>query len=198
MIQLNLGSGIEIRKDFINVDKFYSEEQIRDMKNSRVEKGGTFIQADILNLPFKDNYADYVELMNCIEHFPMKTVIDYVKEIYRVMKKGAKLVILTNNMDGLALDWLDLSIHPPFNLSNYIDVAETIYGNQHAGGEIHLCPFTAPFMDYVLSQAGFKKGTVTIIKKNTLISICPKPVAREILDKNAVARNDLLYVEAIK
>lgn len=197
-IQLNLGCGLEIRKGFINVDKFYTEEQIKKLNPKDVEKGGVFIQADILKLPFKDNYADYVELMNTIEHFPMKNVINYIKEIYRVMKKGAKLVILTNNMDGLALDWLDLSIHPPFDPKKYNDVAETIYGNQNAGGEIHLCPFTPSFMDYVLSQAGFKNGTVAIIKKNTFISSCPKSVSRKIVSKNAVARNDLIYVEVIK
>lgn len=196
-IKLNLGCGIEIRKGFINVDKFYTEEQIRKNKGSHVEKGGTFVQADILHLPFEDNYADYVELMNCIEHFPMNNVINYMKEIHRVMKPEAKLVILTNNMDGLAVEWLDMTIHPPFDPKAYNDVAETIYGNQAAAGEIHLCPFTPTFMDYVITQAGFSKGTVAIVRKNTLISALPEPISR-MGSKGAIVRNDLLYAEVEK
>lgn len=201
MVKLSLGCGIQIKKGFINVDKFYTEEQLRSkegmFKGADIQKGGTYIQADILNLPFKDNYADYVELMNTIEHFPMRNVINYVREIYRVMKKGAKLVILTNNMDGLALDWLELLAHPPFDPQTYNNVAETIYGNQLAEGELHRCPFSPPFMNHVLTQAGFSTGTVSIIKKGTLIRVLPKPIAKP-LSKNAVTRNDLIYAEAIK
>ena len=198
-----MGSGLQIRAGYINVDKFYTEEQLRSkkgfFKQADIQKGGTFVQADILHLPFEDNYADHVELSNCIEHFPLNNVINYVKEIHRVMKPGAKLYIMTNSMDGLALDWLDLLAHPPFNPQTYNDVAETIYGNQQAEGEVHRCPFTPPFMDYVLTQAGFKSGTISIAKKNTLISVIPKVfTSAGPIRKNAVCRNDLLFVEATK
>lgn len=197
-VSLNLGSGIYVRKGFINVDKAYTLEELKSkkgaFKNAIVEKGGEYIQADILHLPFKDNYADYVELLNTIEHFPMRQVIDYMKEIYRVMKPKAKLIILTNNMDGLAVDWLQMASRPPFNLKEYFEVAETIYGNQLGPGEFHCCPFTPAFLNYVLTSAGFKTGFIGILKKGsktpTIGTIKPK--------KHSVCRNDLLYAEATK
>ncbi len=196
---LNLGCGLEVKKGFINVDKFYTYDQLTSkqglFKQAQIDKGAEYIQSDILKLPFKDDYADYVELLNVIEHLPMKGVIDYVKEIRRVMKKGAKLLIITNNMDGLALDWLDLAVHPPFNLQEYINVAETIYGNQFAEGEIHRCPFTPTFMNVVLSSAGFIDGQVFVFKKGTLV---PPLGSTKPLAKRNIFRNDIIYVECIK
>lgn len=198
-IQLNLGCGLEVKKDFINVDKFYTYEQLTSnkglFKQARIDKGAKYIQADILHLPFKDNYADYVELMNVIEHLPMRGVIDHIKEIRRVMKKGAKMIIVTNNMDGLAVDWLNMATNPPFNLEEFISVSETIYGNQWAEGETHRCPFNPAFMNVVLSSAGFTDGKVYSFRKGTL---APTLGSVKPFKKGAVLRNDLVYAECIK
>ena len=198
-ICLNLGCGIETKKGFINVDKFYTYEELTSkkglFKSAVIAPGAKYVQADILHLPFKDDYADYVELINCIEHLPMRGVIDYIKEIRRVMKKGAKLLIITNNMDGLALDWLNMLAHPPFNLEEFISVSETIYGNQLAEGEVHRCPFNPTFMNVVLSSAGFMDGKVFAFTKGAL---CPVFGSVKPYKKGAVLRNDLVVAEAVK
>src|SRR3990167_29321 len=199
-VRLNLGAGIWFRKGFINVDKYIDEKEVLTKKgfaaNAVVEKGYKFVQADIRNMPFPDEYADYVELMNTIEHFPMHHVTEYLKEIHRVMKKGAKLVILTNDMTGLAIDWLQMVSNSDFNPQTYIDVAETIYGNQYgdSDGELHRVPFTPIYLNYCLFHAGFTKGVISLIPKGA-----PIPAVGTLpANPKMVARNNLLVAEMEK
>lgn len=199
-INLNLGSGVCIRRGFINVDKYYSEEEIRSKKGrfkmAVVEKGGTYVQADIKKMPFPDNYADYVELFNTIEHFPHYHVLEYMKEIYRVMKKDGMLRIMTNSFSGICAQWLQLMTDTNLNIDQYNDMAEVFYGNQYGDseGEVHRCPFTPQYMNYILTNTGFKKGTMTVIKVGSQIP----DFGSHKMPKGVVARNDLLFVEAIK
>ncbi|MCK9370939.1 methyltransferase domain-containing protein [Candidatus Dojkabacteria bacterium] len=200
MVKLNLGCGIWFRKGFINVDYYIDEEEVLSKKGGAaaaiVEKGYKFVKADIKDMPFPDDYADYVELMNTIEHFPMHHVVEYLKEIHRVMKRGAKLIILTNDMTGLAIDWLQMVSNSDFNPKNYIDVAETIYGNQYGDslGELHRVPFTPVYLNYCLFNAGFTKGVIGLIPKGA-----PIPKVGTLKEaKGMVARNNLLVAEMEK
>jgi len=193
---LNLGCGIWLRKGFINVDNFIDFEKLLKKegpyKYAKIEKGAKWVKADIKNMPFPDNYADYVEMMNTIEHFPMYQMVEYLKEIHRVMKKGAKLIIMTNQFDGCAKDWIDMRLEGNFDPKKYYDVAEVIYGNQygHSEGEVHRCPFTQQFLNYILNGAGFYKGEMYTIPKGVKL---PKVGTVDPPHKNSVARNDLLY-----
>ena len=199
-IRLNLGCGIWFRKGFINVDNYIDEEEALTKKGGAagaiIEKGYKFVKADIKSLPFPDEYADYVELMNTIEHFPMHHVIEYLKEIHRVMKKGSKLIILTNDMTGLAIDWLEMVSNASFEPQKYIDVAETIYGNQYGDslGELHRVPFTPTYLNYCLFHAGFTEGMIGLIPKDAPL---PK-IGTLPIDKGKVARNNLLVAEMTK
>jgi SAM-dependent methyltransferase len=198
-VWLNLGCGLVLKKDFINVDIAYELKDLKSkkgiFKNAIIEKGAEYIKADIKKLSFKNNYADYVELLNTIEHFPMREIAVYLKEIRRVMKPGAKLLIMTNHFDGIAADWLKMIAAPPFNLGEYMNLTEIIYGNQLAKGEYHTCPFNPSFMNYCLTQVGFKKGVMKLFKKG---SPTPKVGIGNPYDKNKVCRNDMIYVKTIK
>ena len=196
MLKLNLGSGILVKKGFTNVDLY----KVEDMKNhtgpckqSIWEKGGKYIQADIRMLPFKDNSVDYVEMFEVLEHMPFRQVVGVLKEIRRVMKPEAKMRLHTPNFDGLAKDWIDI-ITSKFDIKVYMGVIETIYGNQAANGEFHNCPFNPSLMNYFLTQAGFMKGKIEVIRKHT-----PLPTfGSEKFAKKSMARNEILLVEVEK
>lgn len=188
LIRLNLGCGAMIKKGYINVDGFLDGDIT---KNPKFPKNTKFVVADIRKLPFPDNYADYVELSHVIEHLPFDHVPIALKEIYRVMKKGAEFVVLTNDFDGLVLHWLEYMSGSGFNLQAYHDLTEMFFGNQRGRGEYHLSTFNADYLNYVLVQAGFNNGEVGKIKR-----FQPFPPMREMNQnfyKNAVARNDQVY-----
>ena len=199
-VKLNLGSGAWLRGyPFINVDNFHEEKDILSRKGyykkAIIEKGYKYVKADIMHLPFKDNYADYVELMNVIEHFPFRQVIPALQEIRRVMKPGAKLVIQTNDVNGLILDWARLAMDREFKFDDYIDVIETLWGNQSASGEFHLVGFNPQFLDACLSTAGFTKGHLAVLPKGMkAIKVgTVKP-----FNNKTVFRNDVLVAEVTK
>jgi predicted SAM-dependent methyltransferase len=196
MIKLSLGCGIHVQKGFINVD-LYEEKDLKEhkgfFKNAVWEKGGKYIKSDIRHLPFKDNYADYVELFEVLEHMPFRDVIPTLKEIYRVMKPKAMLRLHVPNFDALVRDWLEV-VCSNFNVNEYVNVMETIYGNQRALGEFHQTPFNPPFMNFCLSQAGFGKGNMFKVLK---YGSFPK-FGSEKFDPKQQARYEVLYVEVIK
>lgn len=196
MVKLNLGSGMNIKRGFINVD-LYDPEEIKNHTgicvNSTWKKGMTYIQADIRALPFKNNSADYVEMFEVLEHIPFRQTVEVLKEIRRVMKKGAKLYLHTPNFDGLVRDWLDIAMGK-FDYPTYLNVIETLFGNQLANGEFHNAPFNPQLMNYYLVEAGFKQGKMEVIRKGSPL---PK-FGTETYPEGTVARNEVLLVEVTK
>ena len=164
MVKLNIGCGIMIKKGFINIDKYYTEEQLKGKSGyfSTVvfEKGAEYVQADVCDLPFDDGYADYAESIDMIEHLPMKMVVAALSEIRRVLKPKGTLVLITTDFAGFAADWLKMTGGPRFDAEQYIKLSEGIYGNQRYAGEFHCTPFSYRFMQECLKEAGF--GTAII------------------------------------
>lgn len=196
LVRLNLGSGIVIKKNFINVD-IYEENDLKNHTgvcgNSVWEKGAKYIKSDIRSLPFDKEYADYVEMFEVLEHLPFRDIVPTLKEIHRVMKKGATLLLHCPNFNGLVRDWIDIMTNP-FDVDRYIDVMETIYGNQLAKGEFHQCALTPQFMDYCLGFAGFNKGKMFVVPKYAKLPA----IGSEKFNPKSVARYDILVVEITK
>ena len=195
-IKLNLGSGIVVKKGFINVD-LYDPEDLKlnkgSCKNAVWEKGGKYVRSDIRNMPFDDDFADVVELFEVLEHMPFRTVIPALKEIRRVMKPGAVLYMHMPNFDGLMKDWIDLLTHN-FDPQKYIDVMETIYGNQLAGGEFHQNALNPQMLNWYLTEAGFTDGKMHVVGKHSPIP----SIGSEKFNDKTVARNELLMAEVRK
>lgn len=178
-IWLNVGSGVGlVGSPFINVDNFFSLEDLKKgkgkdnspYKNARIPKGVKFVQGDMCNLPFKDNYADYIECNDAIEHIGIYSVGKALREFRRVLKPGAKLAITTTNFDELARLWTKEVTGNLFktqeDINKYMTLAQVIYGNQQGPGEYHRVPLNPVFISYLLLTAGFDI-------KNLVISIYP-------------------------
>lgn len=202
-IKLNLGCGIYVKKGWINVDKYLTEKGLKskkgEYKNSTFEKGAKFVQADVAKMPFPDNYADLAEAHELLEHLALIEVIPAMKEIYRVLKPGGKFIAHCPSFDGLALDWLDMTVNQDLDLKQYQDIADTIYGNQVHDGEFHKTPFNVKFMNYCLVQAGFVDGVIGVYKKGIKT---PKmgefTIPHDPNRGKTVLRNDTIYVEVTK
>lgn len=194
-----MGCGIYLPSGYINVDKYLEEEPLRkkigEYKEALIERGAKYVKADILHMPFPDSYADWVEMHQTIEHFQMKEIIPALTEIRRVMKKGATLIISTNDMNGIAIDWLKMETQQVFDVHNYMFIAQELYGIQVHEGEFHRSPFTPKFLQYVLSQVGFTKIAISIFPKFT---VPPKIGIIGKLPCPHGLRNDVLFAEVVK
>lgn len=211
-VWLNLGCGVNLADDFINVDKFFSKEDLEKgiknkdplLANARVPKGAKFVQADMCNLPFKDNYADYIECNDAIEHMAMSEVIPALTEMYRVLKPGGKLAVSTTNFDELAKLWtLNItgnSLSTEQDIARYTTLSQVIYGNQAGEGEFHKVPFNPFSLGYYLQTVGFKLPdiTITVFPTNTPWIYHQKAYEHFVFPKKTVVLTEELLAEAIK
>jgi predicted SAM-dependent methyltransferase len=201
-IKINLGCGILLSGGFINVDKAFTLDDIKakagPFREAKIEEGATFVQADMCDLPFKDNYADYIETIDAIEHIPFRLVPLAFKEMYRVLKPKAKLALATVDFNELARLWMTEVANKPFNFEKYFDIMEVIYGNQIGGdAECHKTAFNTDYMQIQLVAAGFKKKNIKMIIYPTNCSNHP-PFLSQKWPEGAVMRTTMIYVEATK
>jgi len=86
-MKINLGSGIEKKVGFINID-------ISPKYNPE-------IVCDGLHLPLKENSMDCVRAFDFLEHMPNDKRLDIIEEIYRVLKPGGKFQHHTPSTVGM-------------------------------------------------------------------------------------------------
>lgn len=198
LIRLNLGSGIALASGFINVDKFRNYELMKNKapmhEAAQVPEDAVFINADIIDLPFPDNYADYIECNDVIEHLPFRHVPQAFAEMYRVLKPGKKLCLMTTSFDNLAQIWLDYIAGKKYDQERYEEITQLIYGNQVGDGEFHLVPFNAHVLRHHLEAVGLT-FTMTMYPMNTT----KFPPAQTLSQPpDSVMRSDMIWVEATK
>lgn len=159
-LNLNLGCGVHLLKNFVNIDNSFTLEDLKSKEGifrfAKIEKGAEFVQADMRALPFADNTVDYIECLEAIEHIPYGDVPKAVRDWYRVLKKGGKLVIFTTDFDDIAQMWVDFIKGKEFNLQHWVTMSGIVYGNQMTEGEYHRSFFTPKFFNILMQVSGFK------------------------------------------
>lgn len=204
-IQLNLGCGIHLYKNFINVDNFFTLKDLQSKKglfqNALIEPGSKFVQADMAKLPFKTKSVDYIECLNAIEHVEFRSVHLAIKEMWRVLKPKGVLKMMTNDFSNLAEWWMEHIKGKPFDPDKYLELTQLIYGNQMGPGEFHKTPFNPEYLGNMLMWAGFKHKNVKILvipRGASAVVNMPKLKTQVCEDDGKFVRSDLLFVEAIK
>lgn len=190
-IKLNLGCGPRALNGFVNVDKYYTEEELKEI-NPQVKRGD-FLQADILKLPLPDSSVKYIETIDMIEHLKMQSVVPALKEWFRVLEPEGELMVLTIDFTGLAKHWIKNIGERDFNLQKYVEWSEVIYGTQADDGQYHKTPFTKEFMELCLRLAGFTKYEVRIVPRGQ-----KAPPEYRDMQEGTVVRSDMLVAHAWK
>ena len=80
MPKLNLGCGGNIKKGWINID-LYSD-------------GPDIVKMDVRKLEYPDGFAEEIWAQMVIEHISWKETDDVLKEWYRVLKKGGRILVV--------------------------------------------------------------------------------------------------------
>lgn len=95
VIRLDLGAGHKKQDGWVRVDL--------DVERKKVTLGGIVheehsqlspdVAADLRDLPFPDNYADFARAIHVIEHFQVWDAPVVLAEWVRVLKPGGKLIL---------------------------------------------------------------------------------------------------------
>ena len=111
-IRLNLGCGAKVLKGWVNVDVVS-----RGGANYQAVKGDKpDVEADIRDLPFDDDYADEAMAIHVVEHFYIWDAVDVLKEWYRVLKPGGKMIIEVPDLDKVIYHIMYGTTIPNFTL----------------------------------------------------------------------------------
>lgn len=130
---VNIGSGVDYKKGYINIDKF---DTSADM------------QCDVSKMPFNNNTIAQITMHEVVEHLSMDELLPALREIHRVLKPNGRLV-------GTCPDIIDACKHVVDNPEDDYSLA-TIYGNQASGGQFHKMGFTPKRLFKYFGWAGFR------------------------------------------
>lgn len=179
-VRLNLGCGIILYPNFINVDKYVTMEMIQDLilhnhPQVKIYPGAEYLNADMMDLPFEDNSVDYIESADTLEHFGFREVGKVLSEMKRVLKPGCTARIQTINFDGIAREWMkrvatdyETIIVNDNWMDAYFEVMQTVYGNQHNEGQFHKCAWTPRYAyQMFIIETGFTYINITIIPRGS-------------------------------
>jgi len=101
--------------------------------------------------PFSDEEFDGILGMYIIEHISWRKVKQFIRELYRLLKPGGKVILLTANL----LEQCRRIMHYGVNEST----VEMLFGSQefepsHLG--CHKCGFSPAYAEDLFKEAGFK------------------------------------------
>lgn len=106
-IRLNLGSGGDYKQGFVNIDV---NARKADIHLDFIKEG----------IPFPDSSVDEVYCKNLFEHVP--NPLNFLLEIKRVLKKGAKATIVTSNASYIIYHFpRKKAYHDSYNLNHPVE-----------------------------------------------------------------------------
>ena len=138
--RINLGSGDAPLPGFLNVDAL-------------PDAPGVDLVADISKrLPIEDGVAEVVYASHVLEHFPHAQTLDRLRDWRRVLREGGQLFVAVPDLDVIARMLTDRRgwFTPPNN-----PWLGAIYGGQKDEYDFHKAGFTAPWLAYLMNEAGF-------------------------------------------
>jgi predicted SAM-dependent methyltransferase len=139
-VRLNLGSGERPLPGFVNVDTL-------------ADAAGVDVVADVTErLPFDDASAEVIYAVHLLEHVATDRVPGVLADWRRVLRPGGVLMLAVPDLDAIARVMVERSgwFTPPHN-----PWLGAIYGGQKDEWDFHKTGFTAPWLAYLLDNAGF-------------------------------------------
>lgn len=97
-ISLRLGKGLA---QVVLIDLSRVSIEIAKERFARAKINAELLQADLFNIPFKDNTFDVVWNAGVSEHYPEEKQHQIILEMVRVCKKGGIIVAMNGNINSL-------------------------------------------------------------------------------------------------
>lgn len=139
-LQVNLGSGDAPLPGFLNVDALSSAP-------------GVDLVADVSKpLPLEDGSVDLLYASHLLEHFPHAQTVDLLRNWRRLLRPGGSLMVAVPDLEVIARMLIE---RPGWFTPPNAPWVGAIYGGQKDEFDFHRAGFTAPWLAYLLTQAGF-------------------------------------------
>lgn len=109
-------------------------------------------------LPYEDNYFDYVSCVELIEHLENPSAL--LRKVYRVLKPGGKFILTTPNILNIKsrLRFLFEGAWEYFR-EPLLEQANSV--GKDAAAHLHISPLRIHEIEYFLASAGFKIEKIT-------------------------------------
>lgn len=152
VVKLHLGCGGMRWRDFINVDMYPYDDSVADSSRQGCIAD---VYADMRILGLPDNSVDEIFTSHTIDHFNRWVAVDMLKDWYRMLKPGGKVVIEVADFVRCIL-WL---LHP--NRTKRQAARNQFYGNQwdRLEYETHRYVWSRTELVTVIRNIGFKHVT---------------------------------------
>lgn len=101
--------------------------------------------------PFKDDEFDGILGMYIIEHISWRKVKQFIRELYRILKYGGKIILLTSNLLEQCKKITTYGVNET--------TVEMIFGSQEFEPNYlgaHKCGFSPAYAEQLFKDAGFK------------------------------------------
>jgi predicted SAM-dependent methyltransferase len=153
-VKLHLGCGGKRWEDFVNVDLYPFDPNVKDTSRSGCIAD---VFADIRHLDIPADTIDDIFTSHTLEHFPRWQTVEMVRDWHRMMKPGGRLVVEMPDFVRCVL-WL---FHPRRH-KRYLARTQ-FYGNQwdRLEYETHRYVWSAREFTSALREIGFRKVSVT-------------------------------------
>ncbi len=137
VVKLHLGCGDIYLEGYVNVDMHESAKIKIDLKH---DLGSP--------LPYPDNSVDLIQAYHLFEHLKFSSIEAIIKDWYRVMKSGARIIMEMPDFDETL----------KYVLANPNDNAAiaSIYGSQEHEGQYHHWGWNKTRLKLLLEGVGFK------------------------------------------
>jgi len=143
-MRLNLGCGSDVRPGYLNIDVRKTDPRVLQVD----------LEKELLR-PFPDESIEEIIAKDFVEHLSWRVVEGFLKDCYRVLKRGGRMYIQVPDMEAIARKVI---LNPDFRygeLEGWRAISYWVYGAQDYPENAHKTGFTIPTLKKLLESIGF-------------------------------------------
>ena len=164
MVKLNLGCGNDKRSGYINIDvrEDVKPDLVVDLEEEFLRR-------------FADGSVDEIFAKDFIEHLSWRLVKAFLKDCFRVLKRGGRMFIQTPDLEAICKTCVFNPNYRFGELEGFEGISFWIYGAQDYKENLHKCGFTIPTLKRLLEEIGFKVISISNDGGSNIVCWVEKP-----------------------